>query len=113
MGDDGLVGIGDAHPFFLRHSLNLVYLVAFHPAAALYQIPGINGVFQNVIDNLVSPHGIVGHGGGIGQALFYPVCRGAGYAVFVQIKHNRVFGGSLQAQLVNLLDDFSGLRVND
>ena len=52
VGDDGLVGIGDAHPFFLRHSLDLVYLVAFHPAAALHQIPGINGIFQNVIDNL-------------------------------------------------------------
>ena len=89
-----------------------MFTVAFHPAA-LHQIPGINGVFQNVIDNLVSPHGIVGHGGGIGQALFYPVCRGAGYAVFVQIKHYRVFGGSLQAQLVNLFDDFSSHRVND
>ena len=27
VGDDCLMGIGDAHPFVLRHSLNLVYLL--------------------------------------------------------------------------------------
>ncbi len=53
VGDDCLVGIGDAHPFILRHSLNLVYLVAFHPAAALHQIPGVNRISENIGYNLV------------------------------------------------------------
>ena len=32
LGDNRLMGIEDAHPFILRHSLDLVYLVAFYPA---------------------------------------------------------------------------------
>ena len=59
-GDDGLVGIGDAHPFFLRHSLYLVYLVAFHPAvgrgagyAVFVQIQG-DGPFRRALQE----HGI-------------------------------------------------------
>ena len=42
VGNVGLVDIRDAHPLLLRHSLGLVYLVALHLAAALYQIPSIN-----------------------------------------------------------------------
>ena len=32
---DCLVGISHPHPFFLRHRLDLMYLVAFYTAAAL------------------------------------------------------------------------------
>ena len=38
---NSLVGIRHPHPFLLRHRLDLVYLVAFYPAA-LYQIPGVS-----------------------------------------------------------------------
>ena len=57
MGDDGLVGIGYTHPFLLRHSLDLVYLVAFHPAAALHQIPGINVLLGRRITALLRRSG--------------------------------------------------------
>ena len=54
-----LVGISHPHPFILRHRLNLMYLIAFHTAAALYQIPGINRVGKNVRKHPISPHGII------------------------------------------------------
>ena len=37
----------------------VVYLIAFYPAAALCQIPGIGGVRKNGVDHAGSPHRIV------------------------------------------------------
>ena len=110
VGDDSLVGIGDAHPFFLRHRLNLVYLVAFHTAAALYQIPGIDGVGEDFMYHAGSPHGVVRHSRGNGQALFPAVGRGAGYAVFVQIQGDGPFRRALQEHGIHALDGFSRIH---
>ena len=55
VGDDCLVGVWNTHPFILKHSLNLVHLVAFHPAAALHQIPDVNGISENIRYNMPFP----------------------------------------------------------
>ena len=56
---NGFVRILDNYPILLRYIFNRVYLVAFNAAAALYHIPGINGVCQNTIYNPFAPHGLI------------------------------------------------------
>ena len=58
------------------------------------------------------PHGVVRHSRGNGQALFAAVCRGAGYAVFVEVQRDGPFRRALQEHGIHTLDDFSRIRIH-
>ena len=49
--DDGLVGIFNDIPFFLRDSFLDVDFIALHPAAPLHHVPAVHAVFEDRRDS--------------------------------------------------------------
>ena len=109
--DDGLMGVWNDHPILLRHRLDVMHLVAFHPAAALDQVPGVDAVCQERIDYPRPPQGIR-RPPARWQPLCPPVGRWAGNVMLVEIEGDGPFGRTLQEQGEDELYHLGGIGID-